>query len=670
MSSRLWVAAGIVVSAVLSTLANFFPWPVAVLLGLGAGVLTLAATLWLQPRAGVVDLAVLADRIREQWKAELQSRGISLAAPLAVRWTATDRAVSAPAANIVGGIVGGRPVRLRVRGDLHDLAAKFRALPHRQLVILGEPGAGKTVLAVFLALDLLTGESPVPVVLPLSSWDVDEPLYDWAADRLGRDYPKVGSAKAWRRLLASGQLLPILDGLDEVPDTHRTPALFEINTATDGGNPFVLTCRAEEYEKLIRDSGSTLTSALVVELSPVTPKQVITYLRRPGQEARWAPVVAALRAGGPLAEVLSLPFVASLARFSFARPDTDPADLCALDDAKAIRTRLLAAFLPAAYSPRPHPDLGITNKPAYATAQATMWLSFLARHMTRLGTVELAWWRLHEMLSGWRRIALRLFLPAVPLAALAGYAVGVLVDRKTGLNLPPALFALLGLATGLAVPIRPRRPGWVDPAVDEKATKLRKRVSAVAFLVLCTLPGIYLLNLDPTVYNSRAPYPVPDYAASGRQVTELFVLVLLAPVASIFLGWSVYALRVRTRLSSRALPTLADSLAADRKFVASIATVYVYLGVISLFLVPIALTGRPVPDQVYWLLVLATIASLFAWHASPSFSITARLLRGKLPRRLLPFLEDAHSRGILRQVGTVYQFRHAMLQQYLADSAR
>jgi hypothetical protein len=34
---------------------------------------------------------------------------------------------------------------------------------------------------------------------------------------------------------------------------------------------------------------------------------------------------------------------------------------------------------------------------------------------------------------------------------------------------------------------------------------------------------------------------------------------------------------------------------------------------------------------------------------------------------LMPFLEDAWSRGVLRTVGGVYQFRHATLQDQLAD---
>jgi hypothetical protein len=364
-------------------------------------------------------------------------------------------------------------------------------------------------------------------------------------------------------------VLPILDGLDELPDTHRRQALAEINTATDGGNPFVVTCRADEYEELVRGSGSTLTTALVVELFPVTREQVVTYLQRPGQEARWAPVFAALRTDGPLIEVLSVPFMASLARFTFARPDTDPADLCALDNAPAIRTRLLAAFLPAAYSPRPHPDLGNTNKPSYTTAQATKWLSFLARRMTRVGTVDLAWWRLHEMLSGWRRIALRLFLPVAPVGVLTGTLVGNLVDRETGHPLPTAVFALLGLVAALAIPIRPRRPGWVDPAVDKKAQTLEKWVSTGAFLVLGTWFGIDLAGAF-----MRTPR---DSSNVIHLLAAAFLgLPFIAGSVSLFLGWLVYRLRVRTGFTS-ALPNITDSLIADRRFVRNNDFAYIFL---------------------------------------------------------------------------------------------
>ena len=44
-------------------------------------------------------------------------------------------------------------------------------------------------------------------------------------------------------------------------------------------------------------------------------------------------------------------------------------------------------------------------------------------------------------------------------------------------------------------------------------------------------------------------------------------------------------------------------------------------------------------------------------------------LRGHVPWHLMPFLADAHRRGVLRQVGSTYQLRHAELQRRLAGKA-
>ncbi|NUT54226.1 MAG: hypothetical protein HOV94_44090 [Saccharothrix sp.] len=40
---------------------------------------------------------------------------------------------------------------------------------------------------------------------------------------------------------------------------------------------------------------------------------------------------------------------------------------------------------------------------------------------------------------------------------------------------------------------------------------------------------------------------------------------------------------------------------------------------------------------------------------------------GLVPHALMAFLRDAYKRGVLRQIGGVYQFRHAVLRDRLAD---
>jgi hypothetical protein len=55
-------------------------------------------------------------------------------------------------------------------------------------------------------------------------------------------------------------------------------------------------------------------------------------------------------------------------------------------------------------------------------------------------------------------------------------------------------------------------------------------------------------------------------------------------------------------------------------------------------------------------------------HAWPAYLVATYRLAwaGRLPRRLMPFLDDVHRLGLLRAVGPIYQFRHAELQDHLA----
>jgi hypothetical protein len=66
---------------------------------------------------------------------------------------------------------------------------------------------------------------------------------------------------------------------------------------------------------------------------------------------------------------------------------------------------------------------------------------------------------------------------------------------------------------------------------------------------------------------------------------------------------------------------------------------------------------------------IAVGLTIFLSRAWGSF-ILARIwfaARGQIPLRLMKFLADAHQRAVLRQVGAVFQFRHARLQDNLAN---
>ncbi|MGW0577358.1 NACHT domain-containing protein [Streptomyces sp. NPDC002920] len=69
-----------------------------------------------------------------------------------------------------------------------------------------------------------------------------------------------------------------------------------------------------------------------------------------------------------------------------------------------------------------------------------------------------------------------------------------------------------------------------------------------------------------------------------------------------------------------------------------------------------------------WLPLGAAAISLSAWGR---FTVARVWLAatGRLPWRLMAFLDDAHRRGVLRQSGAYYEFRHVRLQTYLAGEA-
>jgi eukaryotic-like serine/threonine-protein kinase len=102
------------------------------------------------------------------------------------------------------------------------------------LLILGAPGSGKTTALLELARDLIDRAEadqayPIPVVLNLSSWALRRPaLYEWLIEELHSRYRVPRSIG--RQWLVKNELLPLLDGLDEVARPHRVGCVMSINS--------------------------------------------------------------------------------------------------------------------------------------------------------------------------------------------------------------------------------------------------------------------------------------------------------------------------------------------------------------------------------------------------------------------------------------------------------
>lgn len=240
-------------------------------------------------------------------------------------------------------------------------------------------------------------------------------------------------------LLKNGLILPVLDGLDEIPEQVRAKAISRINDALRPGEHVVVTCRAEDYRNAVRPKRGvevTLRAAVAVQLHPLNADVVRSYLvddaAGPETKVRWAPVLDVLGTETPAGQALSAPLMISLARTIYnPRPGEltgalrKPKELCHpdLSDRAAVESLLFDAFIPAAYR---HDFTGPWN-----VQDAERWLEFLARHLERtITSPDLAWWQLRLAVPGFPRAVRSAVMVGVGI--VVGILFGVLAGSLAG----------------------------------------------------------------------------------------------------------------------------------------------------------------------------------------------------------------------------------------------
>lgn len=132
--------------------------------------------------------------------------------------------------------------------DSHDIGGK--------LLLLGNPGAGKTTTMLDLAAALIQRanadpEEPIPVMMNLSSWqNPQQSLTEWMWTFL-KERRIFIPKDLWKTWLKEKKIIPLLDGLDEVPLERQEAAVKAINNwfRSEEGTSRLLVCsRREEYE--------------------------------------------------------------------------------------------------------------------------------------------------------------------------------------------------------------------------------------------------------------------------------------------------------------------------------------------------------------------------------------------------------------------------------------
>ncbi|MFN6485715.1 MULTISPECIES: NACHT domain-containing protein [unclassified Nostoc] len=159
-----------------------------------------------------------------------------------------------------------------------------------RLLILGQPGAGKTTIVLKLAEELVKRAysdplCAVPVLFSLPTWKSDnQSIKDWLIEQLKNKYGvRKDIAKQW---INNQEILPILDGLDELAAERQELCVQKINDFLRPGNwinPLVICSRTEEYQRY--QTLLQLNNSL--ELYPFTSQQVRQYLQNTDNVYLW-----------------------------------------------------------------------------------------------------------------------------------------------------------------------------------------------------------------------------------------------------------------------------------------------------------------------------------------------------------------------------------------------
>jgi hypothetical protein len=567
----------------------------------------------------------------------------------------------------------------------------YRDIRGSRLVIVGEPGYGKTLLAIELVLQILRARKngdraadKLPVPISVAGWDGVADLATWLTKRMKEEWhlsPAIARVLIHRQLI-----IPVLDGLDEIgtrqtstdPPEQQLRVLRQLNKRYGGEDPgyvpVIVTCRTDDYTQLKGVFGGLLDAA-VVRVQKLDRLLIKSYLLTrfdpertlpspDGAEWRGYAVRMGLGKPGTLEKCIESPWYLSLALAVCRAGQATLATLESFGNIEELKGYLLDSSIPAAVQlhPRgipavdsiPREDavdwLGDSPKRLYGSEDVRRWLTTLANHldwqdqhgMPGNSIDLLTIWRLADANGGYPRVIHTVI--GVIGGVLAGLLGGELVDGIPGVLIMSTTIVIgigFGLWAGLRTNPRPSRVAL--PRISETRGQ--------AVIALAALTGI-LGGVGGELIGKNASIGV------WEGVSASFAVLVIAGLG----GRQVQALEPR------------DALRTDLKFGLALGVVYAAVGGL-----PGGLTGGilshfhlnhylTVPGSIALALLLGTIAGVSlgsrCWLRYV-IGIVIESAHHRIPVRFERFMDWAYGAGLLRITGVSYQFRHDMLRASL-----
>ncbi|NET55228.1 MAG: NACHT domain-containing protein [Symploca sp. SIO2E6] len=369
----------------------------------------------------------------------------------------------------------------------------------RTMLILGEPGSGKTTALLEIAKELISDARqdttlPIPVVLNLSSWGGQtrpKPLAEWLIQELHRIYQfPIFQCQAW---INNQQLLLLLDGLDTVKERRRSACIRAINQFLReyGSTEMVVCSRIADYNQL--SEKLQLQSAVVYK--SLTSAQINRYLD--DAQENLAGVKALLREEQTMQDLVDTPL--NLNIVAVAYEGKSQAELAGINSLEERRQHLFNTYIQKRFEQFQGSQEG-TGDPKYTEQQARHWLNWLAQSMVRESQ---AVFLIEQMQPNWLPTGAQNWIYKIVLKLIFGIIfglVGVLhfgmlvtnnLSKQISLVIPSVIAGIISVLSSLVIP---RLISRIIPSfIPRNISRFISTFPSGLIYVIITAPIIYAM---------------------------------------------------------------------------------------------------------------------------------------------------------------------------------